>query len=94
MIGMDTVVTLTNLQESENSLAGAVIEARGHFLEMKLAQPVGVGSPVKVEANDTISLGEVSYCSPAGDGYIVGVDLMEALHNVAELSRLARALLS
>ena len=48
---------------------------------------------MKIEANDTLSLGEVVYCRPAEDGYVVCVEVMEALHNVTELSRLARALL-
>jgi hypothetical protein len=61
-------------------------------MELKLPVGVKIGSPVKVEAGDTLSLGEVSDCRPEGDGYMVCVELMQALHHVNELSRLARAL--
>ena len=99
---METVAALTNLEESEVSQAVSqavsqkcsMLALNGHTMQLKLPQPVGIGSAVKVEADDTISLGEVSYCRREGDGYVVWVDLMQALHNVAELSRLARALIA
>ena len=61
----------------------------GHVLQLKVPEQVDIGSAVKVEAGDTLSLGEVSYCRPEGDGYVICVDLMQALHNVGELSRLS-----
>ena len=91
---MDTVAALTNLEESQVFQACSVLGLDGHMMQLKLPKPVGIGSAVKIEADDTLSLGEVSYCRPEGDGYIVWVDLIQALHNVAELSRLSRALLT
>jgi hypothetical protein len=40
------------------------------------------------------SLGEVTGCQPEADGYMAWAQLVEALHSVDELSRLARALAS
>jgi hypothetical protein len=91
---METVAALTNLQEAEIAHSCSVLDVNGHLMQVQLKKPIAVGSPVKVEADDTISLGEVSYCSPEGDNYIVWVALMESLHNVTELSRLARALVN
>jgi hypothetical protein len=91
---METVAALTNLEESDVSQKCPVLALSGHTMQLKSPKPIGIGSAVKVEADDTMSLGEVSYCRPAGDGYLVSVDLVQALHNVDELTRLARALLS
>ena len=91
---METVAAFTNLENSEVSQNCSVLALNGHMMQLKLPKPVGVGSAVKVELDDSLSLGEISDCRPEGDGYIVWVDLMQALRNVSELSRLARALLS
>ena len=64
----------------------------GKTMQLKMSKRVDIGSAVKVETGDTLSLGEVSYCRPEGDGYVVWVEVMQALHDVTELSRLARAL--
>jgi len=90
---METVAQFTNLEDAEVSQNCPVLELEGPKIHLKLPNHVAIGKPVKIEANDTLSLGEVVYCRPAADGYVVCVEVMEALHNVTELSRLARALL-
>jgi hypothetical protein len=90
---METVTAFTNLNDSEVSLDCPVLGLDGHRMQLKLPRRVDIGSAVKVEAGDTLSLGEVSCCRPAGDGYIVWVEVIQALHDVTELSRLSRALL-
>ena len=64
------------------------------MMHLKMSRPIQPGSAVKIEADDTMSLGEVNCCRPEGDSFVVGVELFQALHNVTELTRLARALLS
>lgn len=90
---MDTAA-FTKLDDTEVALCCPVLGVDGHMIQLKLPKWVDIGSAVKVEADDTLSLGEVSYCRPDGDGYVVWVDLLQSLHNVAELSRLAQALLA
>jgi len=92
-MGMETAAAFTDLEESNVSQSCLVLALDGSSMQLKLPSQVPVGRPVKIEADDTLSLGEVSYCRPTEDGYIVWVEVMEALHNVGELSRLARALL-
>jgi hypothetical protein len=91
---MDAVAAFTNLNDPEVSLDCPVLGLDGHTMQLKLSKRVEIGSAVKVATGDTLSLGEVSYCRPANDGYIVWVEVMQALHDVTELSRLARALLT
>jgi hypothetical protein len=91
---METVAAFTNLDDAEVCPACPVLGLDGHMMQLKLSKYVNIGSAVKVETGDTLSLGEVSYCRPEGDGYVVWVEVLQALHNVTELSRLARALLA
>ncbi len=91
---METVAAFTKLDDAEAPLRCPVVGREGHMMQLKVAKWVDIGSAVKVEADDTMSLGEVSYCRPEGDGYVVWVELFQSLHNVAELSRLAHALVS
>lgn len=91
---MDTVAAITTLDQTEISQPGTILGVHGHTMELKIPRQVGVGSAVKVEANDTLALGEVFACRPDAEGYTVWVDLIEALHGVNELSRLAKALIS
>jgi len=93
-MGMDTVGAFTKLDSAEVSEACPVLGLGGHTMQVKLSKRVDIGSPVKIQTSDTLSLGEVSYCRPEGDGYLVWVEVMQALHDVGELSRLARALVS
>jgi hypothetical protein len=91
-MGMETVGSFTNLNDAGVSQACPVLGLDGHTMQVKLAKRVDIGCAVKVETDNTLSLGEVSYCRPEGDGYLVWVDVMQAMHDVAELTRLARAL--
>jgi hypothetical protein len=91
---METVAALTRLDGAEVTQSCVILGLTGKTMKVKLPEHVRIGSPVKVEADDTLSLGEVSYCCPEGDNYIAGVELLQALHNVNELTRLARALLA
>lgn len=91
---METLAAFTKLENAAVSLRCPVLGLDGHMVKLKLPQWVDIGSAVKVESDDTMSLGEVSYCLPEGDGYMVWVELFQSLHNVAELSRLAHALIS
>jgi hypothetical protein len=91
---MEMVAAFTNLENADSSQMCPVLELDGRVMQLKLPAHIHIGSPVKVEAGDTLSLGEVSYCCREGDGYVVRIELMQALHSVTELSRLARALLS
>jgi hypothetical protein len=92
-ITMETVATFTNLDDADSQVC-PVLGLDGRMMQLKLSKRADIGSAVKVETGDTMSLGEVSYCRPEGDGYVVWVQVMQALHDVTELSRLARALLA
>ena len=91
---MDSVAVFTNLDGAEASQTCPVLGLYGHVMQLRVPKRVLIGSPVKVETDDILALGEVSCCRPESDGYVVSVDVLQALHDVSELSRLARALLA
>lgn len=91
---METVAAFTSLNDKELSQSCPVLGLDGNTMQLKLSKPVGIGSPVKIKTGDTLSLGEVSHCRPEDGGYVVWVDVMQALHDVTELTRLAQALLA
>jgi hypothetical protein len=91
---MDSVAAFTNLDAAEGFDTCPLLGQNGHTMQLKVPKLVSIGSAVKVETDDTLALGEVSYCRPEGDGYVVSVEVMQALRDVTELSRLARALLA
>lgn len=70
-----------------------VIGQNGPFMQLKVPKQVDIGKPIKIEAEDTLSLGDVCACQSEGDVFVVSVELTESLHHVAALSRLAQALL-
>ena len=90
---METVAALTSLGEAEIAETCTLLGLEGTTLQLRMPHRLSIGSPVKIEADDTLSLGEITYCRPDGDSYLVWVEVMQAMHNVQELTRLAHALL-
>ena len=91
---METVAAFTQLGGVETPLQATVLGVDNHSMQLKLPRWIDIGSAIKVEADDTLTLGEVSHCQPDGDGYLVWVELCQSLYHVGELARLARALLA
>lgn len=49
---------------------------------------IASGDAVRIDLEDAMLLGEVCYCQPHNDGFMIGVQLDQALSNVGELARL------
>jgi hypothetical protein len=89
----DEPVHVTVLGECETKLLGRITNYSAHGMGLVIYSPVSIGAAVKVEWSNTLLLGEVCYCQPAGEGYAIGLQLEHALYNTAELARLAKRLL-
>jgi hypothetical protein len=55
--------------------------------------PIKLGTAVRIDINDSVLLGEVSYCSSTPDGLVCGVQLEQALNSVGDLTRLVSRLM-
>jgi hypothetical protein len=64
-------------------------------MRLLLDRAVPVGTPIGVQSDAKLVLGEVCYCNglPEGNKFAVGLELEHALANTADLARLAHRLL-
>jgi hypothetical protein len=59
------------------SVAGRALDVSATELRLRLLHPIPCGSPVRVEADDMIMLGEVKRCQYDFDSYIVSLMLFQ-----------------
>ncbi len=59
------------------TVAGRTIDVSRGTLRLRLPNPIPRGSPVKVETDDMVTLGEVSRCQFDLDSYIVSLMLLQ-----------------
>lgn len=71
------------------------MEVSGSGMRQLTAERLPAAETVKVECNDTLWLGEVSYSEQVPDGgYATGLRLEHALYRTAELARFAESFLA
>jgi hypothetical protein len=54
-------------------VAGRTLDVSGSGLRLRLPNPIPCGSPVKVESDEIVMLGEVCQCVSDSEGYIVSL---------------------
>lgn len=76
---------------------GLAPRVRMHILNMSrngmrivLDDAMEPGATVEVETADALFLGEVVYCEPLGNGFVMGVEVKHALMGVPQLQAQAR----
>lgn len=60
-----------------SSVSGRALDVSATALRLRLPHPIPCGSPVRVEADDMIMLGEVKRCQYDFDSYIVSLMLFQ-----------------
>jgi hypothetical protein len=81
-------VALTALgSEASPVMEACLVEMSGRVLRLRAPRPIPCGAPVKVEATDTLMLGEVIRCDPEGGAYTIGVQLSHSLAAVGGVAR-------
>jgi hypothetical protein len=68
-------------------MSGRVLDVSGSGLRLRLPNPVPCGSPVKVESQQMVMLGEVARCEDDLEGYAVGLMLFHTMPVPAKPSR-------
>ncbi len=71
-------------------MSGRVLDMSGSGLRLRLPNPVPCGSPIKVESQHMVMLGEVSRCQDDDGDYIVGLML---LHTASVAGKPSRAIM-
>jgi hypothetical protein len=88
---LDQTVKLTILGDPEIRRTAKVKNTSGFGLGVEMAYPVGVGAALRIELNDAVLLGEAMYCRAEKSSYYVGIELLQGLCGLSELSRAVQA---
>jgi hypothetical protein len=83
----DQSVCITLFGEPDIRLAARVKNVSTRGVGLELEGPVAIGSPVKIEIEDCLFLGEVIYCRQDETSFFVGLELEQALYGLTELAR-------
>jgi hypothetical protein len=86
----DQPVWITLFGQVDVRIPGRIRSVSGRGMGLEVAQPIDTGAPLKIEASDSLLLGEAIYCRADRDGFYVGVELEQALHGLAELGERLR----
>lgn len=72
---------------------GRVVESSGSRVLVALPEPLQPGTPVRMEGNDTLVLGEICGVDRRENEWIAAVKIVHSLTSLAALERFNRALL-
>lgn len=86
-------VRFTVLGPRPSESVARIVNASGAGVRLELDRAVKPGTPVKIEYDDTLLLGETCYCQRSGEAFAVGVQMDQALLHTEELARLSQRLL-
>lgn len=75
------------------AISGAIVEIFGPQLRLMLNCAVPFGAAVKIEASETLFLGDVSHCEAQDGAFAAAITARHSLHMLSELRRLNEALL-
>ena len=90
-IEVDQSVWITLFGEPDIRLPAHIKNVSPRGLGLELQGPVAIGSPLKIEVEDSLFLGEVIYCRADAASFYVGVELEQALYGLTELARVLAA---
>ena len=86
---IDQPVVFTVLEGSREVYHAMVKNASGCGLGLETQSAIRIGTPIKIEVEDTILLGEAVYCRQNRQSFLIGIALKHALYGAADLARLA-----
>lgn len=89
---LDQPVIITLLDDAslgEQQLRGTarVKNASSSGVQLQVSQAVRAGSALKIEVENAMALGEVVYCQPDGEYFLIGIKLEHILSDLANLTR-------
>jgi len=89
---VDRQVQVTSLEHPADSWTATVRNLSGRGMRLIVPQAIDPGSPIRVDADNIMFLGEVCYCHAEGSGYAIGLMVEHVLTGLDELERLNRGL--
>jgi hypothetical protein len=84
---VDQPVAVTVLGGTEIRETALVRNVSDAGVQLVCSHNIPAGSPVKIEMDNALALGEVVYCIAEGDQWVFGIKLEHVLNGLAELQR-------
>ena len=82
-----------NLLTSRELLDGHIVNLAGRVATIAVRRPVAFGSPLRIDFDDCMILGEASACESGPESYLVKVDVRDAIPVMSDLARLVSAVM-
>lgn len=78
---------MTALDSAAQSLAGSILDVSSRGMKLKLDRPLMVDTPVRIDVEVDLILGEIRYCTLKECGsYELGIEMEQILSNAKEVS--------
>ncbi len=74
---------VTELGPNGKAHVGLIVEVSGKSLTLKLVTAIAHGTPVQLEAENMLMLGEIVRCEPADDGFRLALALRHSLEAIS-----------
>lgn len=85
-------VRITVLGNPDRVVEGTLLEVSGRGVRVKLREKLPLSSPVRIDLDDNLLLGDVCYCRRVEQGYAAGVALAHSLGSVHQLASLMKSI--
>ena len=86
--------TATLLTDVEVIFPASLVNVSGRGMCIRTGSALPLSAPVRIDVKDQLYLGEVCFCSAAGQGeYTIGIRLEHVLYDVSGLAQLAQHLI-
>src|SRR5665213_1130144 len=71
-----------------------VLDVSSRGVRLRVPEPIPVGAPVRIEAQELLLFGTIAHCEQTDGAYCVGIALSRFLEMLAELGKLNASLLA
>ncbi len=91
---VDQPVRITLLDQPRRVQKGRLANLSGRGMRIVVGEAMPIDGAVKVDWDDTLVLGEVRYCVPESNQFVIGLELQHSLTELGSLVRLSESLLA
>ena len=78
---------------SRHSIRGEIVQMKNRAAILRFEEAVAYDTPIRLDFDDSLVLGEVIACVPEGTSFLVSLEVVEAIASVSDLARLVGAVM-
>ena len=80
----DQKVLVTALSNDRQQMEATAVDLSGRGISLFVPMKLTTGAPVRIELDDALLLGEICYCRPECGGFVIDVEIDQALAELEE----------